>query len=514
MLGVHSDQLPERSRKFRIKLAQKGIIRNCPQCNLKICSHFLKCGNFQCPKCQTLFCLLCGEILKNDFSSMSHLYLEHLQNKKKIKLASELINEVSQDSEKETSTQNMKEELGIYEFRTLTKNHFSLNLKQSNTIDEVRTLIKTETSLHEENTRLIWGGKDLYFEKTVSFFQITNLKCFHLIQRLRLTAFKLFKVMSCNNEPSKEIKIRFETIPSSVIKAKELIEEETQMQAKDQVLVYEGFRFDHLPSKLFNFLFSFQTLGWIWILTKDQWSQVDPNYGLERDLFAFFKCEEFSDLTIGSFKVHSQIIEARTRVNPSYLKRLLESLLEKNEIETFLNWVYGDENSKVEVVTLLCEKIIKGQNTILKKEQETNLDYSKIESFNLSSVKHDLSWLYNQNDTKNLTLEIENGQEKNEKILIHGAILLARSQLFRNLFQDIPKIGTAIKCFKQCSKESLQTLVNYLYTNQINLTADMDPLLFIDEMGDAHQYYQFSKYSPYPFLIENIQKNLEISVNY
>ncbi|KAJ6247882.1 hypothetical protein M0813_18517 [Anaeramoeba flamelloides] len=49
-----------------------------------------------------------------------------------------------------------------------------------------------------------------------------------------------------------------------------------------------------------------------------------------------------------------------------------------------------------------------------------------------------------------------------------------------------------IQDYTNVSIESLKILVEYFYTNSIELTVNQDPKLIVDELSDAGEYYQLN----------------------
>ncbi|KAJ3426005.1 hypothetical protein M0812_28452 [Anaeramoeba flamelloides] len=89
--------------------------------------------------------------------------------------------------------------------------------------------------------------------------------------------------------------------------------------------------------------------------------------------------------------------------------------------------------------------------------------------------------------------EEEVEEENYEEIPEHKFILLARSGLFREMFDYVNEKDNTNKVQDYTNKsiKSLKILIKYFYTNSIELTTDQDPKLIVEELSDAVEYYQF-----------------------
>ncbi|KAJ3436095.1 btk-binding protein-related [Anaeramoeba flamelloides] len=105
--------------------------------------------------------------------------------------------------------------------------------------------------------------------------------------------------------------------------------------------------------------------------------------------------------------------------------------------------------------------------------------------------------LFNDEDSKDFTLLIKNDEDEDEyeEIPVHKIILLTRSGLFREMFENITEESKSVKDYSGKSIESIEILIKYFYTEKIELTADHDPLLIIEELEDSIEYYQLNENS-------------------
>ncbi|KAJ6250059.1 hypothetical protein M0813_16431 [Anaeramoeba flamelloides] len=63
------------------------------------------------------------------------------------------------------------------------------------------------------------------------------------------------------------------------------------------------------------------------------------------------------------------------------------------------------------------------------------------------------------------------------------------------MFENITEESKSVKDYSGKSIESIEILIKYFYTEKIELTADHDPLLIIEELEDSIEYYQLNENS-------------------
>ncbi|KAJ6245133.1 hypothetical protein M0813_20582 [Anaeramoeba flamelloides] len=184
--------------------------------------------------------------------------------------------------------------------------------------------------------------------------------------------------------------------------------------------------------------------------------------------------------------IHKIIVESRTNLQISTIEDLLnKESFSKQEILLFLKWVYFDEITNVELLKHIFNSL--------------NISYPPKNTF-----QKDLHDLFNDEDSKDFTLLIKNDDEDDEdddedevyeEILVHKIILLTRSGLFREMFENTTEESKSVKDYYGKSIESIEILIKYFYTEKIELTADHDILLVIEELEDSIEYYQLNENS-------------------
>ncbi|KAJ3436098.1 hypothetical protein M0812_18144 [Anaeramoeba flamelloides] len=209
------------------------------------------------------------------------------------------------------------------------------------------------------------------------------------------------------------------------------------------------------------------------------------NSCLIQDFQKLFESKIFCDSKLSlneniQVPIHKIIVESRTNLQISTIEDLLnKESFSKQEILLFLKWVYFDEITNVDLLKQIFNSL--------------NLSFPPKNTF-----QKDLHDLFNDEDSKDFTLLIKNDDEDEdeyEEIPVHKIILLTRSGLFREMFENITEESQSVKDYSGKSIESIEILIKYFYTEKIELTADHDILLIIEELEDSIEYYQLNENS-------------------
>ncbi|KAJ6227351.1 hypothetical protein M0813_09932 [Anaeramoeba flamelloides] len=222
-----------------------------------------------------------------------------------------------------------------------------------------------------------------------------------------------------------------------------------------------------------------------WMDTSESYySKICP-FIKELDFYDLFRSKIFCDGKIKKIPVHKFFLEKRLSMEFKKIVKTLENI-PKETINIFLNWAYGKTQYPNKEVTSLLSK---------------HFNITDPEDLDLSRT---LNNLYNDEESKDFKLlvkinidgeNIEQEKEEFKEIPIHKFVLLARSGLFRNIFQNIKKKYKKINQIKDYtgkSIESFEFLIKFFYTNSIKFTADDNQELVIEELADAKEYYQLN----------------------
>ncbi|KAJ3438610.1 hypothetical protein M0812_14620 [Anaeramoeba flamelloides] len=224
-----------------------------------------------------------------------------------------------------------------------------------------------------------------------------------------------------------------------------------------------------------------------------------PSYSnfLIQDFQKLFESKIFCDAKLSlneniQVPIHKTIVESRTNLQISTIEDLLnKESFSKQEILLFLKWVYFDEITNVDLLKRIFDSL--------------NISFPPKNTF-----QKDLHDLFNDEDSKDFTLLIKNDEDEDEyeEIPVHKIVLLARSGLFREMFENTTEESKSVKDYSGKSIESIEILIKYFYTGEIELTADHDPLLVIEELEDSIEYYQLSENSNILSQLNEIKKKL------
>ncbi|KAJ6236997.1 btk-binding protein-related [Anaeramoeba flamelloides] len=221
---------------------------------------------------------------------------------------------------------------------------------------------------------------------------------------------------------------------------------------------------------------------------------LDFKNTLSQDLRLLFETKKFCDCEIGTLgtqiPVHKNLIECRTKLTIDQIqnKLFVEKSINKEQTLSFLKWIYSDEISEIE-----------------KLEQTFNLLELAFPPSVDNTLEKDIAQLYKDDDSKDFKILVkiddqednenkENEEGNYEEIPVHKFILYARSGLFRAMFDYVNEKENTnkIQDYTHKSIKSLEILIKYFYTNSIELTANQDPELIVDELSDAVEYYQLN----------------------
>ncbi|KAJ3451780.1 hypothetical protein M0812_03534 [Anaeramoeba flamelloides] len=207
------------------------------------------------------------------------------------------------------------------------------------------------------------------------------------------------------------------------------------------------------------------------------------------------------DGEINGIKLHKSITQLRLETDFEEAKKLLETNYNNEYIEQFIKWLYNIPNYDKKIAEEICKNF---------------------GSFDLStkSLMDDCKKYYTMEESKDFLVLIkdtdnEDDEDQDEEgeyieLPVHKLILLARSGLYREMFQTIQSQTNQVKDYSGKSIDSLEILFKYFYTEKIEITADIDPVLLIDELSDAVDYFQLSLHSGFNSEIERLKKEFNI----
>ncbi|KAJ6231589.1 btb/poz domain-containing protein [Anaeramoeba flamelloides] len=219
------------------------------------------------------------------------------------------------------------------------------------------------------------------------------------------------------------------------------------------------------------------------------------NYSLlSKDLLQLFRSEtNFSDSSVKEVKFHKILVESRIGKPRKHIEQVLNEY-PKEQIKDFIEWVYSGKmhTSKQQLIKEICVKF-------------------GITDPKHKSLQNDLLILFKDQDSKDFNILVkgdddDDDEESYEEIPVHKFLLLARSGLFRDMFQNINEKEqfNSVKDYSGKSIESIEVLIEYFYTNTINVTADHDSEFIFEELQDSGEYYQLSNIKHFGYQLKKI----------
>ncbi|KAJ3430703.1 btk-binding protein-related [Anaeramoeba flamelloides] len=179
--------------------------------------------------------------------------------------------------------------------------------------------------------------------------------------------------------------------------------------------------------------------------------------------------------------IHKLLLELRTGLKVEDInKAFFENNCTEEEIISFLKWAYYGAFQS---------------DTLQRLFSFLNLSFPPKNKLNSDLLK-----LYGDEDSQDFNILVqvndEDDEEAFEEIPVHKFLLLARSGLFRAMFENFNEKETnQVKDYSGKSIESLEVLIKYFYTDTLELTADHDSTLIVEELEDSIEYYQLNKHS-------------------
>ncbi|KAJ6230750.1 pep-cterm sorting domain-containing protein [Anaeramoeba flamelloides] len=204
------------------------------------------------------------------------------------------------------------------------------------------------------------------------------------------------------------------------------------------------------------------------------------------DFSSFFSNCKFTDNAINGIKIHRFLVEWRIQRSIAVIKKILKEF-EKPDIYKFLVWIYsGKLPKKFSPYRENHKNLIDIFNKF-----EISLDDKK------NNFQESIKKLFLDEKSKDFSIIVN---QTNEKIQVHKLVLQCRSKLFQNMFESIeePNIDH-VQDYSKRSKESLQLLIEYLYTGKIESNKLNRKIK--SQLEDAADYYQLNENCSFDYYI-------------
>ncbi|KAJ6255261.1 ankyrin repeat-containing protein [Anaeramoeba flamelloides] len=207
---------------------------------------------------------------------------------------------------------------------------------------------------------------------------------------------------------------------------------------------------------------------------------LDYQQKFSNDFEKFYESGLFADFTIKEQKAHKFLLELRTGKKIQDIKNVLQNY-SKEEIKIFFKWIYSDKVEDKQVV----EEI----NFLL-----------DIENYKIKKLVRDLTKLYLE---RSISHDLVLISKENNKIYVHKFILMARSKLFRELFDCIDSNQKTLKLQKSYDPKTLQILIKYFYLGIIDPNDMEKNYEGIPNLLDAMEYFQMDKETNSQYILDN-----------
>ncbi|KAJ6247675.1 btk-binding protein-related [Anaeramoeba flamelloides] len=210
----------------------------------------------------------------------------------------------------------------------------------------------------------------------------------------------------------------------------------------------------------------------------------------------------FSNNSLSDLKVHKTWLECRLKQTFQKIDQLFQGL-DYETCEELINWAYG-----LVLSSRLSQNSVKFLNSI---QVSPN-----------AGVEDDLLSLYTDEESKNFNILVkiddqdededeDEDEEEFEEIPVHKFILILKSGLFREMFQNVTEQSNSVPDYSGKSIESLEILIKFFYTDTIELTADDDPQMIVEDFNDVVEYYKLNEKSNVKYELNKIKKLFNIN---
>ncbi|KAJ5076648.1 ankyrin repeat-containing protein [Anaeramoeba ignava] len=259
-------------------------------------------------------------------------------------------------------------------------------------------------------------------------------------------------------------------------------------------------------------------------------------YSINQDFLNLLNSNDnFSDFQIQSndsfrFKIHKLILLIRFDNNQSNLEKFVENCAQKpkEDVEFVLNFLYTGFCGFSQMINKLNQQkeknnlIEKGSSFIGEKGKpifensqekqenvkeffrEIGLDSKWFESKKgRKGILNDLGKLYQQNDSKDFTIIIEE-----KEIKVHKLILILRSELFKGMFQlNIEDKSNQVHDYSKKSFQTLNQIIYFLYHDKFDKDQELTKEN-LEELRDTKDYFQLNENSMIDLIFQKFQKKM------
>ncbi|KAJ6227443.1 hypothetical protein M0813_10026 [Anaeramoeba flamelloides] len=221
---------------------------------------------------------------------------------------------------------------------------------------------------------------------------------------------------------------------------------------------------------------------------------------IQKDLLLSYENSLGTDLEIvEGYRIHKDFVKARIGKPIDKIKEVISGW-KKEDLDLLFLWMYTGRYSGKKQADLLGSLL--GINDLFK-----------------TKIMDTMKQLWIDEEGKNFTIlvkeeeymgEEEEQEEEFVEIPVHKFILYARSGLYRDMFQTIESEQDSVTDQSGKIPEAIELFVKYLYLDKIELTADEDPALVVEELINAAEFFQLSDEKKFNREITKIQKQFKL----
>ncbi|KAJ3430436.1 sel1-repeat-containing protein ybeq [Anaeramoeba flamelloides] len=206
------------------------------------------------------------------------------------------------------------------------------------------------------------------------------------------------------------------------------------------------------------------------------------------DFSLFFQRKEMTDCQIKNIKVFKIFIEMRLQCSVEQINEKLKTY-STDILNQFFKWLYCGITNNAQLIKKICLQF--------------NINFAQKGS--KTGLVSDLKKIFHLNKTKDFAIIVNNS-----KLFVHKFILQARSQLFRSMFVVIGDNLNQVGDYSEKSLNSLNKIIQFLYTEELDLSEEENPQQLIKELHDAVEYYQLNKHSKLELCIKREYQKLKL----
>ncbi|KAJ3423367.1 ankyrin repeat ph and sec7 domain containing protein secg-related [Anaeramoeba flamelloides] len=228
-----------------------------------------------------------------------------------------------------------------------------------------------------------------------------------------------------------------------------------------------------------NYYFSYTSKQFI---TKENIQHMEKFRTYQQDFAKLYEKSLYTDYEVRGIKIHKLFIEARLHQKlTEELITKMEKEITKEELEEFFRILYsGIEFRNVNLINEK-KKFLKSIVNTLQLDEKVSNCYQR------NSLTEDMKLLLEDEESMDFSIVVED-----DYIPCHKFVLVARSGLYAQLFETIDSGIGEVNDYSGKSYETIELLIDYFYTDTIKFTGDNDVEFLLDELDDAHLYYQLN----------------------